>query len=140
MNFYDMLKAKAIGNSGGGDTPSPSGDPHFSLLLYNDVFSDVYAVMDSTTGDYQLPNAQALHNATQIVLITPVKSITNHDIINSLSSGVYFTPASDFSIDFELEDGSDEITAGDGKLYNIYFDGIGLSASKTEADFFTSLT
>ena len=138
MNFFDTLLAKKL--AGGGDTPSPSGDPHFSLLLYNDEFSDVYAVMDSPTGDYQLPNEQELHGAGQITMITPVKSLTNHEIITGLSEGIYFTPASDFSIDFELSENGDEITAGDGKLYIISFDGVELSASKTDADFFALLT
>ena len=140
MNFYEQLKAKAIGNSGGGDTPSPSGDPHFSLLLYTDEFSYVCAIMDSATGDYHLPNEQDLHGAGQITMITPVKSLTNHEIIQELYNGIYFTPASDFSIDFELSESGDEITAGDGKLYIITFDGAEFSASKLDVDFFALLT
>ena len=137
MNFYDMLKAKAIGNSGGGDTPSPSGDAHFSLLLYTDYYSNVLGLMDSENGEYQIPNEQELHGAEALTLITPVKTIGNHEAINTLSDGIYFTPASNFTIDFDTY--GEEITAGDGKIYNISFDGEDYGVQKADVDFFTLL-
>lgn len=138
MNFYDMLKAKAIGNSGGGDTPSPSGDPHFSLFVCNDPDDYVYAYVNSDNGEYQLPSAQAMHNATYIVLITPVKTITNQSVIGDLSAEVRFTPASDFSLDFDTQ--GDEITAGDGKMYNLYYYNGVYNIAKYDVDFFASIS
>lgn len=138
MNFYEMLKAKAIGNSGGGDTPSPSGEAHFSLLLYTDYSSYLLGLMDSENGEYQIPNEQALHGAFSLTLITPVKTIVNHEAINNLSDGIYFTPAANFTIDFDTH--GEEILAGDGKLYNMYFDDEGYGVLKADVDFFASLS
>lgn len=129
---------KAIVDNGGGDTPSPSGDPHFSLLLYTDYYTGVLGLMDSENGEYQIPNEQALHGAFSLTLITPVKTIGNHEAINTLSDGIYFTPAANFTIDFDIH--GEEITAGDGKLYNIYFDGEEYGVRKSDVDFFALLT
>lgn len=138
MNFYEQLKAKAIGSSGGGDTPSPSGDAHFSLFVCNDPDEYVYAYVNSDNGEYQLPSAQAMHDANYIILITPAKTISNQSVINDIRAEVRFTPASDFSLDFETH--GDEITAGDGKMYSLfYYYGV-YNIVKYDADFFASIS
>lgn len=139
MDFFETMKSGALfGKGGGGDTPSPSGDAHFSLFLCNDPDEYVYAYVNSNNGEYQLPSAQAMHDANYIVLITPVKTITNQSVISDLSAEVRFTPASDFSLDFETR--GDEITAGDGKMYNLYYYNGVYNINKYDADFFVSLT
>lgn len=139
MDFFETMKSGAFcGNSGGGDTPSPSGDPHFSLFVCNDSDEFVYAYVNSDNGEYQLPSAQAMHGANYIMLITPAKTITNQSVIGDLSAQLRFTPASDFSLEFETR--GDEITAGDGKIYVLSYYNDRYYVAKYDADFFVSLT
>ena len=124
--------------SGGGGVDTPSGDAHFSLFLCNDPDEYVYAYINSDSGEYQIPSVQAMHDANIIILITPVKTITNHSVIGDLRAEVHFSPASDFSLNFETQ--GDEITAGDGKIYSLYYYNGVYNIVKHDVDLFVSLT
>ena len=119
MNFYEQLKAKAIGSSGGGDTPSPSGDPHFSQILVSTPGAIGCCFIYSDDGTYTIPTKSAINGILYITLCTPVKSITG---ITNLEDDqtIAFTPADDFSADFEIHG---DITNGDGKSYDLYAGG-----------------
>lgn len=126
MDFYDMLKAKAIGDSGGGDTPSPSGDAHFSSLRYLYTNSQGGAanfnILYSEIGAYSVPKSAFLaegasYNPT-VICLTPVKSLTiPSNIDDSTMAVIQFTPDSNFSTEFQIEG---EITNGDGKIYQAF--------------------
>lgn len=129
MNFYDMLKAKAIGNSGGGDTPSPSGDAHFSSLRYlytnSQGGADNFTILYSENGVYSVPKSafheEGASNNPTVICLTPVKSLTIPSTIDKLTMAIIqFTPDSNFSTEFPI---AGEITNGDGKIYHA---GIGL--------------
>lgn len=128
MNFYEQLKAKAIGNSGG-DTPSPSGEAHFSslryLYTYYDGGTDTFNVLYAENGEYSVPKsaffAERATNNPTVICLTPVKSLTIPSTIDEFTMAVIqFTPAANFSTEFPIEG---EITNGDGKVYQA---GIGL--------------
>lgn len=127
MDFYEMLKAKAIGNSGGGDTPS--GDPHFSSLEFLYVnykgAPNNFNILYSESGVYSVPksafHAEGTSNDPNVICLTPVKSLTiPSNIDESTMAVIQFTPDSDFSTEFPIEG---EITNGDGIIYQ---SGIGL--------------
>ena len=138
MNFYDMLKAKAIGNSGGGDTPSPSGDAHFSKIIYPNGNQAYTITLYSENGEYEIPSEVTDYGddaAFYICLCTPCKTITHLDRIGELNMTVYFTPADDFSLSVQTY--GDEVTNGDGKLYDMEYD---LTITAHESDFFVFIS
>lgn len=113
----------------GGDTPSPSGDPHFSslkyLYTYFDGGTDTFNILYAENGEYSVPKSafseiETANNPT-VICLTPVKSLTiPSDIDEYTLAVVQFTPDSNFSTEFTIEG---EITNGDGKIYQA---GIGL--------------
>lgn len=140
MDFYDMLKAKAIGNSGG-DTPSPSGDPHFSQFIYIDWWNHSNLYMNSADGAYALPNVEEVFVRSDgygsIILLSPVKTITNQANIMEHNNDVQFTPDADFHLDFEI---TGEITAGDGKNYLLFYEDGEFQVMTDGVDFYTSIS
>lgn len=138
MDFYEMLKAKAIGNSGDGDTPSPSGDPHFSKIIYPTGYQNYTIALYSENGEYEIPSEVSNYgdDATfYIFLCTPCKTITHLDRIGTLNLTLYFTPADDFSLSVQTSGG--EVTNGDGKLYEMYYD---FEVTAHDEDFFASIS
>lgn len=138
MDFYEMLKAKAIGNSGGGDTPSPSGDPNFSKVIYYIGYQTYAIMLYSEDGEYEIPpevNSYSDNTAFYVYLCTPCKTITHLDRIGSLNLTVYFTPADDFSL--PVQTSGDEVTNGDGKLYDMISD---FAMTAYDEDFFASIS
>lgn len=124
MDFFETMKSGAFcGNSGGGDTPSPSGDPHFSSLMFLYAYSngetDNFVILYSESGVYSVPKSAfhalgASSNPT-VICLTPVKLLTiPSNIDESTFAAVQFTPDSNFSTEFPI---AGEITNGDGKIY-----------------------
>ena len=120
MTEYELMKAAAFA-SGGGD--APSGDPHFSSLMFLYAYSngetDNFVILYSESGVYSVPKSAfhalgASSNPT-VICLTPVKLLTiPSNIDESTFAAVQFTPDSNFSTEFPI---AGEITNGDGKIY-----------------------
>ena len=124
MGMFEMLlAAKFASESGGGDTPSPSGDAHFSKIIYPTGHNNYTLMLYSENGEYEIPsevNGYGDDAAFYISLCTPCKTITHLDRIGELNLTVYFTPAEDFSL--SVQTSGDTVTNGDGKLYEMFYD------------------
>lgn len=140
MDFYDMLKAKAIGDSGGGDTPSPSGDAHFSKFSVMDWWGSETCYMDNTGGIYTLPDAETTFPRSGgygvIILVSPVKTITGIENLDD-KYFVQFTPDEDFHVDFEF---TGTVTEGDGKVYMLVYENDKYKITTDGVDFYASIS
>ena len=138
MDFYDMLKAKAIGNSGGGDTPSPSGDPNFTKIIISAYEGKTAILLKSDNGEYAITQDIIDKSPCEIFLFTPAKKILNlTDLYVFGGTFVYFTPAEDFSTDDEIWG---EITNGDGKVYELMVGSDSIQVGDNSYDFFASIS
>lgn len=137
MTNYELMKAAAFA-SGGGDTPSPSGDPHFSKIIYPTGYQSYTITLYNENGEYEIPsevNNYGNDAAFYIFLSTPCKTITHLDRIGELNLTLYFTPADDFSLSVQTY--GDEVTNGDGKLYEMFYD---FTVTAHDEDFFVSIS
>lgn len=122
----------------GGDTPSPSGDPHFSKITYSTGYKTYKITLYSENGEYEIPSEVTNYGddaAFEIFLCTPCKTMAHLDRIGTLNLTVYFTPADDFSLPVQTY--GDEVTNGDGKLYDMIGD---FMMTAYNEDFFASLS
>jgi hypothetical protein len=139
MDFFETMKSGALcGNSGGGDTPSPSGDPHFSKIIISAYEGKTIIVLNSDTGEYAITQDIIDKSPVEIFLFTPAKKILNlTDLYVFGSTYIYFTPAEDFSTDDEIWG---EITNGDGKVYELSVGSDSIQVTGNSFDFFASLS
>lgn len=136
MNFFDTLLAKKL--AGGGDTPSPSGDPNFSKIITTTGYQNYTIMLYSENGEYEIPSEVTDYGddaSFYISLCTPCKTITHLDRIGSLNLTVYFTPADDFSLSVQTY--GDTVTNGDGKIYDMFYD---FTITAYNEDFFASIS
>lgn len=117
--------------------------PYFSevrafLPDYNGVDASI-VILDSPDGNYVLDNNQAPNNyyINRNCLISPASSI-KMTILGTVS--VTFTPAESFNVN-NITDGNqqvsisgDEVTPGDGKLYQLYINGHNDTGTITKYD------
>lgn len=139
MNFYEQLKAKAIGNSGGGDTPSPSGDPNFSKIIISSYGGQTAVMLKSDTGEYEITQDIIDKSPCEIFMFTPARKILNLTDLYVIGGGtlVYFTPAEDFETDYEI---LGEITNGDGKVYELSVGSDSIQVTENSFDFFALIS
>ena len=114
-----FLKA-IVDNGGGGDTPSPSGDPNFSKIIYTDAENWCYILLNEESGNYEIPSEVNGNVTYQIFICTPVKTITHLDRMEEKDISIVFTPDDEFELSEQTE--GDEVMNGDGKLYYLYSD------------------
>jgi hypothetical protein len=139
MDFFETMKSGAFcGNSGGGDTPSPSGNPHFSKIIISTYEGKTAIVLNSGTGEYAITQDIIDKSPVEIFLFTPAKKILGlTDLYVFGGTYIYFTPAEDFSTDDEVRG---EITNGDGKVYELIVGSDSIKVSDNSFDFFASLS